>query len=93
VQILFEVNPSATTTVSYPAATAACAGPVMSQVLAVDDPATPTSAVLGTGFASAVLAATGLQAEQALAIGGLLLGTGVLLVVLAARRRRHHRLA
>jgi hypothetical protein len=93
VQILFEVNPSATTTVSYPAATAACAGPVMSQVLAVDDPATPTSAVLGTGFASAVLAATGRQAEQALAIGGLLLGTGVLLVVLAARRRRHHRLA
>jgi hypothetical protein len=92
VQVLFEVNPSATTTVSYPAATAACAGPVMSQVLAVDDPAEPTSAVLGAGFTSAVLAATGLQAGQALAIGGLLLVAGVLLVVLAARRR-HHRLA
>lgn len=93
VQVLFEVNPSATTTVAYPPATAACAGPVQSMVLAADDPATPTSAVLGTGFASAVLAATGLQSEQVLAIGGLLLAAGALLVVLAARRRRHHRLA
>ncbi|HEY0188786.1 MAG TPA: peptidase [Cellulomonas sp.] len=98
VQILFQVNPSATTIVAYPPATSLCAGPVQSEVLAVDpsDPeATTTSAVLaddpGTGLASSVLAATGLTAGPALAIGVALLGGGALLVLLAARRRRQAR--
>ncbi|HEY0215053.1 MAG TPA: peptidase [Cellulomonas sp.] len=104
VQVIFEVNPSATTTVSYPSATSACAGPRLSQVLAADVDASSstgaaggtgfTSAVLGTEFSSAVLAATGLSAGPVVGIGAGLLVLGALLVLTAARRRHHrHHLA
>ncbi len=102
VQLHFQVNPEVTVTASYPAATAACAGPVQSSVLsAPEDPAVTTtqevssevlaagSGSVGTTFRSQVLAATGAEPEPVLLVaGGLLVVGGVALGTRAALRRR-----
>lgn len=75
VQVLFQVNPETQIAVSYPEATAPCAGPEVSVVEADED--------------SVVLAATGSDVKPLLLAGsGLLLVGAVLLAVRAASRRR-----
>lgn len=89
VQVSFEVNPTASTTVSYPPPTSACAGPPSeSGVLGV----TTTSQVLAApGVQSAVLAASGANSWPLLAAAGVavLLGSGM--VVLSVRRAHRPR--
>jgi len=81
VEVLFEVNPSATVTVAYPPSSPQClTGPPGSAVLA-DEPGTPTSG------GSAPLAATGSNALPIALAGAGLLVVGVL-VLLVSRRRR-----
>ncbi len=100
VQVRFEVNPSVATTVVYPSSTQ-CAGPEFdSFVLAAPDDPT-SSAVLATkdvssstpqaatGFMSGVLAATGADgAGSLLAVAGVLVLGGVVLLVLRRRRQQ-----
>ncbi len=90
VQVLFQVNPEVTVTAAYPAATAACAGPVQSSVLsAPEDPTVTKVAATKTAFQSEVLAATGAQSEQVLLVaGGLVVLGGAALGARVALRRR-----
>lgn len=92
VEVTFEVNPSATTVVSYPPASAVCANPPQSQVAGVvvtsDVLAAPEEAA-GVQAASAVLAVTGSNATPLLLAAGLLLLVGGVLVAIPVRRRRH----
>jgi len=101
IQVVFEVNPSATTVVSYPPETSLCANPprsgvkpvvdVTSGVLAAPEGPTSASAVLaapeGPASASAVLAATGADTTPVLAVSGGLLLLGAGLVAVSVRRR------
>ncbi|MCG7286794.1 LPXTG cell wall anchor domain-containing protein [Cellulomonas sp. ACRRI] len=92
VEVTFEVNPSATTVVSYPPASAVCANPpqsqvagvvVTSEVLAAPDAAAPED----VRAASAVLAVTGADSTPLLVGAGLMLLAGGLLVAIPLRRR------
>ena len=92
--IEFEVNPEAATTVSYPAATAACA-PSTTTGTPGSPPVTTTSHALvvpavpvGT---SPGLAISGFDSVPVLVGAALLLGVGVGLVVAVVRRRRRTR--
>lgn len=87
VQVVFEVNPQATTVVSYPPESAACANPPtsVSQVAGV----VVTSDVLAAAETqSQVLAVTGANSWPLLAVSGalVLLGAGL---VAGTTRRRH----
>lgn len=85
VQVLFQVNPEAQLVATYPPATVGCSpNPPNTQVLAVDDPAAPSSVT------SVVLAETGAAGTTQLllvAAGVLLLGSLLLGFRAAARRR------
>jgi hypothetical protein len=91
VEVTFEVNPSATTVVSYPPASAVCANPPRSQVGGVvvtsEVLAAPEEASADVRAASAVLAVTGANATPLLVGAGLLLLVGGVLVAVPARRR------
>lgn len=93
VEVTFEVNPSATTVVSYPPASAVCANPPQSRVAGVvvtsDVLAAPEEASAEVQAASAVLAVTGANATPLLVGAGLLLLVGGVLVAVPARRRHH----
>ncbi|GAA1402783.1 hypothetical protein [Oerskovia paurometabola] len=83
VEVHFEVNPGYSTTVSYPAATAACANPrILAATGPLDGPATPVSAEAQGGPS---LAATGATAGAAAFLAVLLVGGGAGIVW--ARRR------
>jgi LPXTG-motif cell wall-anchored protein len=71
-QVTIEVNPTATATVSYPAATAACANPTGISS-GGQTPTVPDGALPQTGSSSAVLA--GIAALLVLAGGGALFAT------------------
>lgn len=100
VQVKFEVNPSATTTVTYPG-DAQCAGPEFesfvlsapddssSGVLASGDvPSSGVQSATQTGFMSGVLAATGADGVgPLLVVAVILLIGGVVLLVLRRRRQ------
>jgi LPXTG-motif cell wall-anchored protein len=90
VEVTFEVNPSATTVVSYPPASAACANPPQSQVAGVvvtSDVLAAPEEVAGVQAASAVLAVTGSNSTPLLLAAGLLLLVGGVLVAIPVRRR------
>lgn len=93
VEVTFEVNPSATTVVSYPPASAVCANPPQSQVAGVvvtsDVLAAPdvVAAPQDVRAASAVLAVTGTDSTPLLVAAGLMLLAGGVLVAIPVRRR------
>lgn len=97
VEVTFEVNPSATTVVSYPPASAVCADPpqlagvvTTSDVLAAPDVAAGVdvaAAPEGVRTASAVLAVTGADSTPLLVAAGLMLLAGGALVAIPVRRR------
>ncbi|MFF3065456.1 hypothetical protein ACFVQ3_12925 [Oerskovia sp. NPDC057915] len=83
VQVLFEVNPGWSTTVSYPEATAACANPrILAATGPLEGPATPVSAEKPAGPS---LAATGATVGGAAFLALLLVGGGA--GIIWARRR------
>lgn len=85
--IRFQVNPEASTVVSYPAASTSCNGPTSgtlgvtttSQVLSAPDTAAVT-------YRSQVLAVTGSNSWQLLVVGGATVLVGLTLVLVSARR-------
>lgn len=91
VTVKFEVNPEASTVVSYPAASTTCNGPesgtlgvtTTSQVLSAPDTA---AAAAGVTYQSQVLAVTGANSWPLLAVGGAAVLAGLVLVLVAARR-------
>lgn len=95
VTLTFEVNPEASTVVSYPAATTTCNAPesgtlgvtTTSDVLAAPD----TAAVAGVTYRSQVLAVTGSNSWQLAAVGGATVLAGLALVLVAARRSHRTR--
>jgi LPXTG-motif cell wall-anchored protein len=93
VEVTFEVNPSATTVVSYPPASAVCANPPQSQVAGVvvtsDVLAAPdvVAAPQDVRAVSAVLAVTGTDSTPLLVAAGLMLLAGGVLVAIPVRRR------
>lgn len=83
VEVLFEVNPGWSTTVSYPEATEACANPrVLAATGPLEGPATPVSAEKPSGPS---LAATGATVGGAAFLALLLVGGGA--GIIWARRR------
>lgn len=89
IEVTFEVNPSASTVVSYPPASAVCANPPQSQVAGVVVTSDVLAAPEDVQAASAVLAVTGANATPLLLAAGLLLLVGGVLVAIPVRRRRH----
>ncbi|WP_217616620.1 LPXTG cell wall anchor domain-containing protein [Cellulomonas sp. GbtcB1] len=89
IEVTFEVNPSASTVVSYPPASAVCANPPQSQVAGVVVTSDVLAAPEDVQAASAVLAVTGADATPLLLAAGLLLLVGGVLVAIPVRRRHH----
>ncbi len=96
VTLTFDVNPEASTVVTYPATSTTCNPPASgtlgvtttSEVLAAPDGA----AVAGTvTYRSQVLAATGSNSWQLGAVGGVTVLAGLALVLVATRRSRRTR--
>ncbi|MFF2623527.1 hypothetical protein [Oerskovia jenensis] len=86
VEVLFEVNPGYSTTVSYPAATASCANPrILAATGPLDGPATTATPVSTEAQGGPSLAATGATAGAAAFLAVLLVGGGAGIVW--ARRR------
>lgn len=100
VEVTFEVNPSATTVVSYPPESAVCANPpqalvagvvTTSEVLAAPDLAASSDVAAApedVRAASAVLAVTGANSTPLLVAAGLMLLAGGALAAIPVRRRR-----
>jgi LPXTG-motif cell wall-anchored protein len=106
VTIRFQVNPEASTVVSYPAASTTCNGPAgvtptvvtRSQVLSAPDDVTGGTGAAGVAdvaagvtYRSQVLAATGSNSWQLAAAGGATVLVGLTLVLLATRRNHRTR--
>lgn len=102
VTIRFQVNPEASTVVSYPAATASCNAPTgvnpgvttTSQVLSAPETTGSAAAADVAGavtYRSQVLAVTGSNSWQLAAVGGATVLAGLALVLAAARRNHRTR--